>query len=75
MNKFEIELEELLQFFETANFPAVPFKLNGYMTMEGDVRVFIEKQAQAIRRYKGSERVHDSLMQHLRRLKEIVLNQ
>lgn len=45
------------------------------MTMEGDVHVFIEKQVRAIRKYKESERVHDSLMQYLRRLKEIVLNQ
>lgn len=74
MNKFEIELEELLQFFETATFPAIPFKLNGYMTVVCDVHVFIEKQADAIRHYKGSEKVHDSLMQHLRGLKAIVLN-
>ena len=75
MNQFEIELEELLKFFETANFPEIPFKLNGYMTVTGDVNTFIGKQADAIRRYKGSEKVHDSLMQHLRGLKQIVLNQ
>ncbi|MCF0057137.1 hypothetical protein LXL81_15310 [Dyadobacter sp. CY356] len=64
-----------MKFFETATFPEIPFKLNGYMTVVGDVHIFIEKQAEAIRHYKGSERVHDSLMQHLRTLKVIVLDQ
>ncbi|WP_374756101.1 DUF6965 family protein [Dyadobacter frigoris] len=64
-----------MTFFDTATFPEIPFKLNGYMTVTGDINLFIEKQAISIRTYKGSEVVHNSLMQHLRSLKEIVLNQ
>jgi hypothetical protein len=74
MNKYEIELQELLVFFEDAKFPDLPFKLNGYMTLVG-VEKFIEGEANQIRGYKGSDVVHDSLMKHLRELKEIVLKQ
>jgi hypothetical protein len=74
MNKYEIELHELLVFFEGAKFPDLPFRLNGYMTLVG-VEKFIEGEANQIRGYKGSNVVHDSLMKHLRELKEVVLKQ
>jgi hypothetical protein len=73
MNKYEIELQELLTFFEGARFPDLPFKLNKYMTLVG-VDKFIEGEVNQIRGYKGSDVVHDSLLRHLRELKEVVLN-
>jgi hypothetical protein len=74
MNKYIQELEELLIFFKSANFPEVPFQLNKYMTVVG-IEKFIEGEAKAIREYKGSDVVHDSLLKHLRELKELILKQ
>ena len=72
MNATETELQELLTFFKTAKLPQVPFKLNKYITVVNDVQRFIDSEARAIRDYRGSEIVHDSLLKHLRELKGIV---
>jgi len=72
MNKALTELQELLTFFETAKLPQVPFKLNKYITVVNDVHKFIDSEARAVKDYRGSEIVHDSLLKHLRELKGIV---
>ena len=72
MNATETELQELLTFFKTAKLPQVPFKLNKYMTVVNDLHKFIDSEARAVKGYRGSEIVHDSLLKHLRELMEIV---
>ncbi|MCF2443280.1 hypothetical protein L0657_04870 [Dyadobacter sp. CY345] len=72
MSKTLTELQELLTFFEPAKLPQVPFKLNKYIVVVNDVHKFIESSARKVQKHKGSEIVHDSLLKHLRELKEIV---
>jgi len=72
MSTTETELQELLTFFKNAKLPQTPFKLNKYMTVVNDVHKFIDSEARAVKDYRGSEIVHDSLLKHLRELKEIV---
>ena len=72
MSTTETELQELLTFFKNAKLPQPPFKLNKYMTVVNDVHKFIDSEARAVKDYRGSEIVHDSLLKHLRELKGIV---
>ena len=75
MTRHELELSELRNFFEKATFPAIPFRLNKYMTVSGDPKLFLSGQFLNIERYNGSEKVLDSLFVHLRELKEIIEKQ
>jgi len=67
----EQELADLFTYFETAKFPQAPFRLNKYMTIVSDPKIFIRAEIHSIERYKGSDEVRDSLFQHLRGLKAI----
>ena len=71
IKEHEEELADLATYFETATFPAVPFKLNGYMTVVDDPRVFVQMKISSIQRYKGGDTVRDSLFKHLRELKAL----
>jgi hypothetical protein len=69
----EQELADLYNFFQTATFPEIPFRLNKYMTVSGDPKNFVAMEIMRIERYQGADHVRDSLFKHLRELKAICL--
>lgn len=72
MTKHEQEIIELKDFFEKAQFPKTPFKLNKYMSITGDPQVMVDGEIRKIGRYVGSDIVLDSLFVHLRQFKELI---
>jgi hypothetical protein len=72
IKEHENELADLVHFFETAEFPQAPFKLNQFMTVVDDPRkLFIKGQVRKIQEYRGTDSVRDGLFRHLRELKAI----
>ena len=71
----ESELADLFTFFETAKFPEIPFKLNKYINVVGNPKVFIASEIQEIEKHKGTDEARDARFRHLRELKAICESQ
>ncbi|SEI69858.1 hypothetical protein SAMN04487995_1765 [Dyadobacter koreensis] len=74
MSTHDEELKELLEFFKTAKYPTIPFRLNKYIIVH-NVDGVIAKSVSDIKGYNGSEKVLDSLFKHLREVKELCLKE
>ncbi|MCE7039205.1 DUF6965 family protein [Dyadobacter sp. CY312] len=70
IQEHEQELADLAIYFQTAKFPAVPFKLNKYIVVH-DPALLISGDISRIQMFKGNDTVRDSLFKHLRELKAI----
>jgi hypothetical protein len=72
--KLKIELQELIEFYKTANIPDQPIKINRYLTLLKP-REFPDREIEKLKEFQGSDIVHESLFNHLRELKQTLVNQ
>ena len=74
VERLKTELQELTEFYKTANIPDEPIKINRYLTLLKP-REFVPREIEKLKAFNGSEVVHDSLFNHLRELKEYILTE
>ena len=72
--KLKIELQELIEFYKTANIPDQPIKINQYLTLLKP-REFPAREIEKLKEFQGSDIVHESLFNHLRELKRTLTDQ
>jgi pyruvate-formate lyase-activating enzyme len=68
------ELEELTEFFKTAKIPDEPIKINRYLTLLKP-REFPAREIEKLKEFQGLDVVHESLFNHLRELKQTLMDQ
>lgn len=66
----EERLSEYLEYFSTAKFPPVPFRINKYMSVTG-VDGFIQSQVSSIRSPRNTDAGREVNLQHLEDLKRV----
>lgn len=66
----EGRLSEYLEYFSTAKFPPVPFRINRYMSVTG-VDGFIQSQVNSIRSGRNTDAGREVNLQHLEDLKQV----
>ena len=72
--KLKTELQELTEFYKTANMPEEPIKINKYLTLLKP-REFPDREIEKLKEFQGSDIVHESLFNHLRELKQTLADQ
>ena len=72
--KLKTELQELTEFYKTANIPDQPIKINRYLTLLKP-REFPAREIEKLKEFQGSDIVHKSLFNHLRELKQTLVDQ
>jgi hypothetical protein len=61
--KLKTELQELTEFYKTANIPDHPIKINRYLTLLKP-REFPAREIEKLKEFQGSDIVHESLFNH-----------